>query len=77
MYAHWLQDLEEKHEFAKNYSTYIGAFSNYNMAQKIMNTENPEYNTTEEEFNQSIENIKNIRNLQEQIQVRKRKVVKD
>jgi len=39
MYESWVGDLEEKNEFAKHYAIFNGAFSNPEMAQKMMNEE--------------------------------------
>lgn len=47
MYASWIKDEEEKHEFTKEYSTYIGSFSNPEAAKKII--EGPTVEVSEEE----------------------------
>ena len=35
LYESWCEDLAEKNEFAKSYGTFIGAFSNLEMARAI------------------------------------------
>jgi hypothetical protein len=55
MYQHWIQDYEEKNEFAKSYATFVGSFYNPEMARQIMDSEAPENVTesSEEEFDES------------------------
>lgn len=38
MYYNWRQDQVEKHEFTKDYSTFIGSFFNPEAAHKILNS---------------------------------------
>lgn len=58
MYRSWLEDLIEKHKFAKDYSTLIGSFSNLEMAQSMVSAENPDYASSEEDFDKSIDMVK-------------------
>ena len=55
MYQHWLRDHEEKNEFAKSYSTFIGSFYNPEMARQIMDSDKADNvtQTSEEEFDES------------------------
>lgn len=53
MYESWCEDLYEKNEFAKNYSLFIGSFSNAKMAQDIMQREKPTHASSDEDFEES------------------------
>ncbi len=53
-YESFLADLEEQHEFARNYAILTGSFTNMEMAQRIVSEENPDYESTEEDFDESI-----------------------
>jgi len=52
-YESFRQDLEDKHAFARNYAIFGGSFSNMEMAQRIISEENPDYESTEEDFEES------------------------
>lgn len=49
----WIRDLEEKHEFATDYSIFTGSFSNPEMARKMMSSRTPTHELTNEEFDAS------------------------
>ena len=73
MYQSWITDLEEQHETYKNYATYLGAFSNPELAQKIAN-EN-KYITTDKEFEESWNNILADEEVEEKPLHRRRRVI--
>lgn len=52
-YESFRHDLEEKHDFARNYAIFNGSFTNMEMAQRIISEENPDYESTEEDFAES------------------------
>jgi hypothetical protein len=58
LYESWCEDLVEKNEFAKNYSTFIGAFSNIEMAKAISGEGVMNIDTSSEEFEESLEMVK-------------------
>lgn len=55
LYESWQQDLIDQNEFAKNYSIFVGSFSNPKMAQQILSSERPENNSvsSDEDFEES------------------------
>lgn len=55
MYESWRQDKEDKNEFAKAFSIFLGSFSNPEAAQKMLDKESSINSTTssEEEFEKS------------------------
>ena len=55
LYQSWIQDQEEKHRMYKDYSLFLGSFFNYEMAKNISDKDNPDYSTTDEEFDKSTE----------------------
>lgn len=52
LYNSWQQDLIDKNDFAKNYSILIGSFTNYKMAQKMLDGNNTVV-SNEEEYEKS------------------------
>ena len=54
LYESWIEDLEEKNEFAKNYTILQGSFTNPEMAREMIKKENPEHVSSDEDFSESI-----------------------
>ena len=52
-YESFRQDLEEAHDFARSYAIFTGSFANMEMAQRIISEDNPDYQSTEEDFDAS------------------------
>jgi len=52
-YESFVADLEEKHSFARNYAIFGGSFVNMEMAQRIISEENPDYESSENDFAES------------------------
>lgn len=59
MYNQWIEDQLEQAEIYKNYSTYIGSFSNPHMAQKIFNKESTTIESSDKDFDEISEKIIN------------------
>lgn len=53
LYESWIQDLEDKHEFAKSYAILHGSFTNPKMAGEMIKKDNPEHMSTDEDFEES------------------------
>ena len=80
MFYSWLEDQHELHEMYHDYGTFIGSFSNGEMAKKVWNLKNPSFASTDEEFEQSWGNIvddvnKTDENYSKHRRHRKRKVL--
>lgn len=80
----WIQDLEDKHEFATDYSIFTGSFSNPEMARKMINSRNPTHELSDEEFEESTRKMLEqgkMLDLQEKLNKplhrRKRKIIID
>ncbi len=58
LYENWCEDLVEKNEFAKNYGTFIGAFSNIEMARAITGEGTTNIETSTEEFEESLDMVR-------------------
>ena len=62
MYESWRKDQEEENEFARSYAILQGSFANPEMAKKMIKAENPEFESSDEDFekvsNQMLENNK-------------------
>lgn len=50
MYESWYADLEDKNEFARNYSILQGSFANPEMARKMVKLENPDFESSDEDY---------------------------
>ena len=74
MYHQWLEDQNEQAEIYKNYSTYIGSFSNPNMAQKIFNKESTTISSSDKDFDELSEKLLNS-DVEPSTKHRRRKVV--
>ena len=57
MYQSWLQDLEDKHKFAKDYTILSGSFVNYEMAQKMLDPQN-RHESTSTDLDRSMEMVR-------------------
>ena len=69
MYEHWCRDKEEEFELARSQSILIGSFTNPSAAQDMLKSENPDFASSDEDFERSVQMIKESKKNQ----VRKRK----
>jgi hypothetical protein len=53
MYTSWFQDQEDINKTYKDYALFIGAFSNPKMASDIARKDNPQFVSSEEDFEQA------------------------
>lgn len=81
MFQNWLEDQKDKSELTKNHAYLIGSFWNPEAVKKLME-DGSTFHSTEEEFDESSELVRNnftlnnINNL-EQSKKRKRRTIKD
>lgn len=54
MYEHWCRDQEEAFEMARSQAILIGSFSNPAAAQDMLKSENPDFASSDEDFEQSL-----------------------
>lgn len=73
MYTNWIQDQDEKQEFAKNYSILTGSFSNPQMAQRMMKAETVV--SSEEDFDKISKEIRKEAEQTVKIKKRRRKIL--
>jgi Glu-tRNA(Gln) amidotransferase subunit E-like FAD-binding protein len=57
MYESWLSDFEEQNEFARSYAILQGSFANPEMAQKMIKSENPVFESSEEDFERTTQEM--------------------
>src|SRR6201986_485174 len=50
LYESWRKDLEEENEFARSYAILQGSFANPEMASKMIKSENPDFESSDEDF---------------------------
>lgn len=77
MYQSWIQDQEDKFEFAKSHGILIGSFTNYEAAKKMLDSNNPKAYSTDEEFEQSTQKVLEDREkyLNDQIKNQKEEII--
>lgn len=63
LYQSWIQDQEEEFNKYKDFSLFVGSFSNPEMAQTIARRDNPEYQVSDEDFNKSVKVLEEVDNL--------------
>lgn len=57
LFESWQCDEKEKHEFAKEYGIFIGAFSNLEMAKQLSNPGGTSIKASDEQFEKLCEDI--------------------
>ena len=57
MYVSWIEDQNQKHKFARDYSVFLGSFSNPEAARKIAKSDEPDYESSDEDFEGSIQRV--------------------
>lgn len=75
MYESWYVDLEDKNEFAKSYAILQGSFANPEMARKMVKLDNPDFESSDEDFDKVSKSIveKNRQELKEAPKLKRRK----
>ncbi len=74
MFYSWIEDRKEHAENYKNHAYLIGGFSNPQMLQKIIGNEQNAINVSEEDFEQSLEIVKQSRkNMEKEASLKRRK----
>lgn len=58
MFEHWCRDKEEEFEMARSQSILIGSFTNPSAAQDMLKSENPDFASSDEDFERSLQMIK-------------------
>lgn len=67
--------MEEKNEFARSYSILQGSFTNPELAHKMIKSENPDFESSDEDFDK-LSNEMLERNKKENKHRRRRKTIK-
>lgn len=75
MYESWRADLADQHEFARSYSIFTGSFYNMELAQRLISAENPDYKSTEEDFEQTVRMVEESFKKPKQVKRRRRRRV--
>lgn len=80
LYESWINEIENEYEKMRQLGILIGSFYNPEAARKIAKQENPDYSTTEEEFEQSLQYVHDHMRQTEELtpqRKKKRKVILD
>lgn len=69
MYQSWLQDQKDLHKNYKDYALFLGSFFNWEAAQDIAKRDTPDYETTDEEMEESTNVVRKAREVAKQRKV--------
>lgn len=58
MFEHWLRDQEEIQELERMNAILVGSFTNPEVAKTMIKADNPDYTSSDEEFEQSMDLVK-------------------
>lgn len=58
MFEHWLRDQEEIQELERMNAILVGSFTNPEAAKTMIKADNPDYTSSDEEFEQSMDLVK-------------------
>jgi hypothetical protein len=53
MYMSWIEDQNGRHKFARDYSVFVGSFSNPEAGKKMRDAEDPDYASSDDDFEES------------------------
>jgi len=53
MYESWIQDLREDNESKRTYAILTGSFANMELAKKMIDKENPTFQSSDEDFEET------------------------
>lgn len=59
MYMSWIEDQNQKHKFARDYSVFLGSFSNPEAAKKMHKIDDPDYALSDDEWEESWQRVVN------------------
>jgi len=71
LYESWIADLEDKHQFTKDYTILGGSFHNPEAAKQMIQSENPSVVSTDEEYEKSTQMILAENELDKEMQTTK------
>ncbi len=82
IYYNWLEDQKDLGDLTKNHAYLIGSFTNPEAVKKMLNDDTSSVSLSDEEFEESLEIVKNSgislnKNDDNKIRKRKRKILKE
>lgn len=75
MYEHWCRDQEEAFEMVRSQSILIGSFSNPAAARDMLKSDNPDFASSEEDYQDSLKLIEENKKNTKQRKRQRRKVL--
>lgn len=57
LYEHWARDEEQQYELLKSQAILIGSFTNPDAAKAMIKSENPDFESSEEDFEKSLKMV--------------------
>jgi formate-dependent nitrite reductase cytochrome c552 subunit len=68
LYESWIADLQDKHQFTKDYTILGGSFHNPEAARQMIQSENPSIVSTDEEYEASTQMVLEAGKLDKEMQ---------
>lgn len=77
IYESWIADQEEQHKFTRDYVVMSGFFTNPEMAKQLQKIDNPDYSSSDDDFDKSIQMIEeDKRSNKAKVKKRRRRLTK-
>lgn len=76
MFEHWLRDEEQQYEMLKSQSILIGSFSNPEAAKAMLKAENPDFESSDADFEESLKMVRKDRDNTKTVKKKKRQRIK-
>lgn len=77
MYEHWCRDEEQQYEMLKSQAILIGSFANPEAAKAMIKTDSPDFESSPEDFEQSMKMVEEDRHKATQPKRRRRRVKRE
>lgn len=76
MYEHWSRDEEQQYELLKSQAILIGSFTNPDAAKAMLKAETPDFESSNEDFDKSLEMVLADREKNKPVKKKKRQRLK-
>ena len=79
LYEHWANEQEYEYDLARSLAILVGSFTNPEAAQKMLKDENPDFESSDEDFKKSMQMVEEDAEKAEKQKSkrRKRRIVRD
>lgn len=77
LYEHWVNEQKYDYELYRSLAILVGSFTNSDAAQKMIKDENPDFESSEEDFEESTRIVEEDVKKEQKLKRRSRRVVRD